>query len=220
MAEEPESISLNSFLPVKQLGKGSFGEVFLVQKKSNKKHYALKMLSKDKIFGQNLLVYAYAERNVQAIVCHPFIVKMHCAFQTSKKLFLVMDYCPAGDLGTILQREHKFTKDRAKAYLCEILLALQELHNHEIIYRDLKPDNIVMDADGHALLTDFGLSKQGIRDRDNTKSFCGSVAYLAPEVLCKAGHGRSVDWYLLGTLLYEMLVGVPPYFHRNKYIFR
>ena len=216
VTEEPEKISLVSFVPVRKLGRGSFGEVFLVQKKANKKYYALKVLFKDKIFAQNLLVYAYAERNVQAMINHPFIVRMHCAFQSSKRLFLVLDYCPGGDLGGILQREKRLTKERARAYLCEILLALQKLHTHEIIYRDLKPDNVVVDADGHVQLTDFGLSKQGIKDRDYTQSFCGSVAYLAPEVLCKSGHGRSVDWYLLGTLLYEMLVGLPPYFNKSK----
>jgi serine/threonine protein kinase len=101
-------------------------------------------------------------------------------------------------------------------YICEVILALQELHHREIIYRDLKPDNVVMDVEGHVLLTDFGLSKEGIKTSDYTQSFCGSVAYLAPEVLRKSGHGRSVDWYLLGALLYEMLVGMPPYFNRNK----
>jgi len=127
-----------------------------------------------------------------------------------------MDYCPGGDLAKSLQKERRFTEERARIYLCEVLLAIEELHNHEIIYRDLKPDNVVLDKEGHALLTDFGLSKEGVKESQYATSFCGSVAYLAPEILSRTGHGRSVDWYLLGTLLYEMLVGIPPYYSRYK----
>jgi len=98
-----------------------------------------------------------------------------------------------------------------------VLLALEDLHKQDIIFRDLKPDNVVIDEEGHALLTDFGLSKEGVIDNVTTNSFCGSVAYLAPEMLKKTGHGKSLDWYLFGVLIYEMLVGMPPYFNVNKY---
>ncbi len=214
---EPEKIGLHAFDPIQMLGKGSFGEVYLVQRRTTLKYYAMKVLNKKMVLSQNLTKYVYTEKNVLSYVSHPFIVGLHCAFQTQNKLFLVMDYCPAGDLGHVLQREHKFAEDRARIYLAEVLLAIEELHNREIIYRDLKPDNVVLDADGHAMLTDFGLSKEGIKDNDYTQSFCGSIAYLAPEMLRRCGHGKSVDWYLLGVLLYEMLVGMPPYFDKNKY---
>lgn len=103
--------------------------------------------------------------------------------------------------------------------MTEILLAIEDLHKRDIIYRDLKPDNVVLDEDGHALLTDFGLSKEGVLEtHKGAKSFCGSVAYLAPEMLRRVGHGKSVDYYLLGVLLYEMVVGCPPYFSPKKYI--
>ena len=119
-------------------------------------------------------------------------------------------------MGRALQRDKKFTEERAKLYLAEILLAIEDLHKRDIIFRDLKPDNIVFDEDGHAMLTDFGLSKEGIVNNNAAKSFCGSPAYLAPEMLKRQGHGKSVDWYLLGVLLYEMLVGLPPYYSSNK----
>jgi len=120
-------------------------------------------------------------------------------------------------VGKILLSETRLTEDRAKIYSAEVLLALEDLHKRDIIFRDLKPDNVVLDEDGHALLTDFGLSKEGVMDNMMSKSFCGSVAYLAPEMLKKSGHGKSVDWYLLGVLIYEMLVGMPPYFTNNRY---
>jgi len=130
---------------------------------------------------------------------------------------LILDFCPGGDLGRLIQKEGKLTEDRARIYMAEILLALENLHRRDIIYRDLKPDNVVIDTDGHAMLTDFGLSKEGVLDVSNgARSFCGSVAYLSPEMLRKTGHGKSVDWYLLGVLLYEMLVGKTPYFADTK----
>lgn len=116
-----------------------------------------------------------------------------------------------------LHKDKRFSEERARMYLAELLLALEDLHKRDIIFRDLKPDNVVFDADGHALLTDFGLSKEGVLNNSSgARSFCGSPAYLAPEMLKRSGHGKSVDWYLLGVLLYEMLVGIPPYYSNNK----
>lgn len=163
-----------------------------------------------------MVKYAVTERNVLSITRHPFVVGLHFAFQTKERLFLVLDYCPGGDLGKALGREKRFNEERSRIYLAEILLALEDLHKRDIIFRDLKPDNVVLDEEGHAMLTDFGLSKQGVLDNKGASSFCGSVAYLAPEMLKRSGHGKSVDWYLLGVLLYEMLVGIPPYFTTNK----
>jgi len=105
---------------------------------------------------------------------------------------------------------------RAKIYIAEILTALEHLHQHDIIYRDLKPENIVFDEDGHAMLTDFGLSKEGVSDNDSAQSFCGSLAYLAPEMVKRIGHGKAVDWYHLGVLLFEMLSGQPPFISNDR----
>lgn len=115
-----------------------------------------------------------------------------------------------------LHKDRRFSEERARYYMAEILLALEDLHKRDIIFRDLKPDNVVFDEDGHAMLTDFGLSKEGILNNNSARSFCGSPAYLAPEMLKRSGHGKSVDWYLLGVLLYEMLVGIPPYYSNSK----
>ena len=211
-----ERITLSNFLCLAQLGKGSFGEVYLVQKINTQEKYAMKVLRKERIFGQNLLKYALAERNILSVTDHPFIVKLNCAFQNTTKLFLILEYCPNGDLGKHLLVEKRFSEERAKFYLCEVLLALENLHQRDIIFRDLKPDNVVLDGEGHCKLTDFGLSKEGVNETKYAQSFCGSIAYLAPEMLKKKGHGKAVDWYLLGVLFYEMLVGCPPFFTRRQ----
>jgi ankyrin repeat protein len=209
-------ISPQDFRGLVQLGKGSFGEVYLVEKIDTGQQYALKVLRKDKVLGNNLVRYAFTERNILSAINHPYIVRLNFAFQTAEKLAFVMDYCPGGDLATHLAREKHFPEEKAKFYIIEILLALEELHKHGIIFRDLKPENVVLDLDGHAKLTDFGLSKEGVEDGQLARSFCGSVAYLAPEMLRRAGHNRSVDWYLLGVVLYEMIVGTPPYYSNNR----
>jgi len=181
------------FEVIQELGKGSFGDVYLVRKRDSMNYYAMKVLRKDKIMGQNLIKYAMTERNVLSYIRHPFIVSLNYAFQTPEKLFLILDYCPRGDLGIYLNKEKRFSEPLAKIYICEVLLALEELHKRDIIFRDLKPDNIVLDEEGHAMLTDFGLSKEGIYDNVTARSFCGSVAYLAPEMIKRQGHGKAVD---------------------------
>ena len=213
---EEERITPSSFICLAQLGKGSFGEVYLVQKINTQEKFAMKVLRKERIMGQNLLKYAIAERNVLSLSNHPFIVKLNFAFQTSSKLFLILEYCPNGDLAKHLLFEKRFSESRAKFYICEVLLALENLHQRDIIFRDLKPDNVVLDEEGHCKLTDFGLSKEGVNENQYAKSFCGSIAYLAPEMLKKQGHGKAVDWYLLGVLFYEMLVGITPFFTNRK----
>lgn len=162
----------DSFKVIKLLGVGSFGEVFLVEKIDSGKLFAMKILKKDKIFKRNLTKYAVVERNVLCVSSHPFIVKLHYAFQTSDRLFLIMEYCPGGDLGDYLEAEDCFSEHKARFYISEVILAIEDLHNRGIIYRDLKPDNIVLDKHGHVKLADFGLSKEGMEKINNfTKSF-------------------------------------------------
>ena len=149
------------------------------------------------------------------IMNHPFIVKLNYAFQDDKRLYMLLDYCPGGDLGQIMHKCKQMKEKYVKIYVAEIVLALQCLHEHNIVYRDLKPENVVLDKDGHCLLTDFGLSKQGVSD-NLSKSFCGSIAYMAPEILGRKGHNRTVDWYLLGVMMFELLTGRPPYYNPFK----
>ena len=211
----PPKPSPFDFHPLQSLGRGSFGQVYLVQHRDSSRLYAMKVLPKAKLLHQNLIKYAITERNITCNVKHPFIVGLKFAFQTEEKLFLILDYCPGGDLGWHLKREKRFSESRARMYVCEVILAVEELHRRNVIFRDLKPDNVLLDGEGHAMLTDFGLSKEEISSEQTTTSFCGSVSYLAPEVLMRKGHGKAVDWYLLGVLLYEMLVGQPPYYSAN-----
>ena len=198
------------------LGKGAFGEVYLATLKKNNKKYAMKVLNKWEIMKQNIMKYAQTERNVLCSIKHPFIVGLNYAFQTSEKLYLILDYCPGGNLGELLDEKNNFDEQHGKFYAAEILLALEELHKRDIIYWDLKPDNIVIDEDGHLRLTDFGLSKEDVTDNISAMSFCGSIAYLAPEMIKRKGHGKAVDWYLLGVLIYEMLTGIPPFYSKNR----
>ena len=150
-----------------------------------------------------------------ALSNHNFIVKMYFSFQNSKNVFLLLEYCPGGDLGKVLKKERKFSEEVAKIYVCEVLLALEYLHSKSVMYRDLKPDNIMVDHFGHIKLVDFGLSKTNVDESYASTSFLGTHAYLAPEILQQRNYGKSVDWYNLGVLMYEFLVGVPPYYSDN-----
>jgi len=213
-----EAVGPDSFTMKSLLGKGSFGEVYQVVHRPTGQTYAMKVLRKSKIFGRNLIRYAMTERNLLSYIRHPFIVRLHYAFQTSTCLVLVLHYCPGGNLATLIQGsvDNRLQEPLAQLYTAEILMAIEHLHERQVIFRDLKAENVVLDEDCHAMLTDFGLSKEGVGGQRGTASFCGSIAYLAPEILARAGHGPAVDVYGLGVLLFESLVGQPPYYDRNR----
>lgn len=205
---------LDDFVAVKVVGKGSYGKVMLVRK--DKEVFAMKMLRKEHLVKRNQVEHTKTERNVLEAVSHPFIVTMHYAFQTPKKLFFVLEFCPGGELFFHLSRAGRFSEGRCRFYASEILEAINYLHRLNIIYRDLKPENILLDGEGHVKLTDFGLSKEGIDDNFSAKSMCGTPEYLAPEILDKRGHGKAVDWYSHGALVFEMLTGLPPHYTRDR----
>mmetsp|Transcript_17501 Transcript_17501/g.16721 ORF Transcript_17501/g.16721 Transcript_17501/m.16721 type:complete len:188 (+) Transcript_17501:239-802(+) len=143
---------------------------------------------------------------------HPFIIELAYAFQTPEKLFFVLEFCPGGELFFHLSRIGNFDEKVSKFYCTQIVLAIYHLHKNDIIYRDLKPENVLIDKDGYAKLTDFGLSKEGIKDNQGAKTFCGTPEYLAPEIVEEgSSHGKAVDWWSLGCIIYEMLTGQPPF---------
>nr|KAF7419774.1 hypothetical protein H0235_010071 [Vespula pensylvanica] len=168
------------------------------------------------IRNQKDTAHTKAERNILEAVKHPFIVDLMYAFQTGGKLYLILEYMCGGELFRHLNDEGIFLEDTACFYLSEIILALQHLHLQGIIYRDLKPENILLDAEGHIKLTDFGLCKEHIQDGTVTHTFCGTIEYMAPEILMRSGHGKAVDWWSLGTLMYDMLTGSPPFTSANR----
>jgi protein-serine/threonine kinase len=213
------NVSLNDFQLLKVLGKGSYGKVVLVKKtgrEDDDKVYAMKMLRKEHLISRNQVEHTKTERQVLESISHPFIVHLHYAFQTPKKLHLVLEYCPGGELFFHLSRAGRFSEERCKFYASEICLAISHLHSYRIIYRDLKPENLLLDSEGHLKLTDFGLSKQGVEDNFSATTQCGTPEYLAPEILRRRGHGRAVDWYSLGALMFEMLTGLPPYYSKDR----
>eukprot|EP00929_Paragymnodinium_shiwhaense_P083352 TRINITY_DN44375_c0_g2_i1.p1 TRINITY_DN44375_c0_g2~~TRINITY_DN44375_c0_g2_i1.p1 ORF type:complete len:800 (-),score=124.10 TRINITY_DN44375_c0_g2_i1:238-2637(-) len=211
-----EQVGPDSFELVRLLGKGSFGEVFHVKHKRTRLEYAMKILQKSKIVRQNLLKYAMTERNVLSYIHHPYIVGLHYAFQTANHLVMVLEFCPRGSLQQKITEEKRLPEAIARLYDAEVLLALGHLHQRHIVYRDLKPENVVIDAEAHCMLTDFGLSKEGVAGIRGARSFCGSLAFLAPEILGQRGHGSAVDIYGLGVMLHAMLTGLPPFYHRDR----
>ena len=208
-----------------KLGKGAFGNVYLVEldaslnaapDQTGPMVFAMKVLDKSQIFEQQLTKYAKTERDILAMFTESnFVVKLYFAFQNSKNVFLLLEYCPCGDLGKYLEEERRFPEEVARIYCCEIILALEYLHKNGVIYRDLKPDNILVAENGHIKLADFGLSKMNVTDDFSTNSFLGTHAYLAPEIVGRLSYGKSVDWYGLGAVLYEFCVGQPPYYQEN-----
>ncbi|XP_058053378.1 ribosomal protein S6 kinase beta-2 isoform X2 [Anopheles bellator] len=204
----------------KVLGKGGYGKVFQVKKTTGadaNAFFAMKVLKKASIVrNQKDTAHTRAERNILEAVRHPFIVELVYAFQTGGKLYLILEYLSGGELFMHLEREGIFLEDTACFYLCEIILALEHLHNLGIIYRDLKPENVLLDAQGHVKLTDFGLCKEHIQEGIVTHTFCGTIEYMAPEILMRSGHGKAVDWWSLGALMYDMLTGMPPFCADNR----
>ncbi|KAF8737450.1 hypothetical protein AX14_012840 [Amanita brunnescens Koide BX004] len=211
-----ESLSIEEFDLLRVVGKGSFGKVMQVRKKDTQRIYALKTIRKAHIAQRpGEINHILAERTVLALVNNPFIVPLKFSFQSPDKLYLVMSFVNGGELFYHLQREGKFNQDRSRFYAAELLSALEHLHSFNVVYRDLKPENILLDYTGHIALCDFGLCKLNMSETEKTNTFCGTPEYIAPELLESQGYTKTVDWWTLGVLLYEMMTGLPPFYDEN-----
>jgi serine/threonine protein kinase len=199
---------------LKLIGRGTFGKVFQVRKKDTRRIYAMKVLSKKEIVAKKEVAHTIGERHIlQRSLDSPFLVGLKFSFQTDADLYLVTDFKSGGELFWHLQRETRFSEERARFYIAELVLALEHLHKYNIVYRDLKPENILLDATGHVALCDFGLSKANLRSDELTTTFCGTTEYLAPEILLdEQGYNKIVDFWSLGVLLFEMCCGWSPFY--------
>jgi len=214
-----DKLTVADFDLLKIVGKGAFGKVMLVRKKKAADQgavYAMKVLKKDVIAAKGQIEHTKAERDILFEVRHPYIVRLRYAFQSEDKLYLVTDYYNGGTLFYHLRKSRHFPEERAKFYAAELLSALEHLHSLNIIYRDLKLENVLMDHLGHLALTDFGLSKQNIDSTGGATTFCGTAEYIAPELLKGQKYGPAVDWWSFGILIYEMMHGRTPFYDKNR----
>lgn len=215
-----------SFFLKETLGTGTFGRVRLVMYKDSAKAkasvssvnipkiFALKILKKSEILRLKQVEHVKAEKSILMMICHPFIVNMYSSWQDSTSVYMVMEYVIGGELFTQLRKVGRFSNSTARFYAAEIVLALEHLHDQDIVYRDLKPENLLIDHDGHMKITDFGFAKI-VKGR--TWTLCGTPEYLAPEIIQSKGHGKPVDWWALGIMLFEMIAGYPPFYHENPF---
>ncbi|XP_010180543.1 PREDICTED: cAMP-dependent protein kinase catalytic subunit PRKX [Mesitornis unicolor] len=202
------------FSSFKDVGTGTFGRVHLVKEKMAKRYFALKVMSIPDVIRLKQEQHVHNEKSVLKEVNHPFLIRLFWTNHDERFLYMLMEYVPGGELFSYLRNMGRFNNSTGLFYSAEIICAIEYLHSKEIVYRDLKPENILLDKEGHIKLTDFGFAKKLV---DRTWTLCGTPEYLAPEVIQSKGHGRAVDWWALGILIFEMLSGFPPFFDDNPF---
>nr|XP_028589444.1 microtubule-associated serine/threonine-protein kinase 2 isoform X4 [Podarcis muralis] len=219
--------SEEEFETIKLISNGAYGAVFLVRHRTTRQRFAMKKINKQNLILRNQIQQAFVERDILTFAENPFVVSMFCSFETKRHLCMVMEYVEGGDCATLLKNIGALPVDMARMYFAETVLALEYLHNYGIVHRDLKPDNLLITSMGHIKLTDFGLSKIGLMSLTTNlyeghiekdarefldKQVCGTPEYIAPEVILRQGYGKPVDWWAMGVILYEFLVGCVPFF--------
>lgn len=209
-------LSIDHFSTLSVVGKGSYAKVLLVRKNDTGQLFAMKVLKKENVEKKNQEKHVCAEKSILAEVEHPFIIKFKGSFQTEKKLFFILEYCPGGELFNLLAKKRRFSEDQTRFYSAQIILAIEHLHSKDIVYRDLKPENVLIDEKGYIRITDFGLSRMNVGDASGARSICGTPEYLAPEIVMRLEYGKAVDWWTVGSIIYEMLVGAPPFYVENR----
>ena len=203
-------INISDYEKLETVGLGSFGRVRLCRNIKTNKIYVLKILKKSEIIRLKQTDHIYSEYHILAFLNHPFIIQlMGVNFDDPKYLYFLLEYIPGGELFTLLRKKKMFPLEQAKFYIAHIITIFEYIHSKNIIYRDLKPENILITKSGYLKLTDFGFAKY--LDNDKTYTLCGTPEYLAPEIILNKGHGKPVDWWTMGILLYEMLVGIDPF---------
>ncbi|KAJ0050609.1 hypothetical protein NL108_005011 [Boleophthalmus pectinirostris] len=219
--------SEEDFQTIKLISNGAYGAVYLVRHRETRQRFAMKKINKQNLILRNQIEQAFVERDILTFAENPFVVSMFCSFETRRHLCMVMEYVEGGDCATLLKNIGALPVELARMYFAETLLALEYIHNYGIVHRDLKPDNLLITSMGHIKLTDFGLSKMGLMSLTTNlyeghiekdarefldKQVCGTPEYIAPEVILRQGYGKPVDWWAMGIILYEFLVGCVPFF--------
>ncbi|XP_075211653.1 protein kinase, cAMP-dependent, catalytic subunit 3 isoform X1 [Lycorma delicatula] len=205
---------LDDFDIIKTIGTGTFGRVCLCREKSTSSYAAMKILAINDVIRLKQVEHVKNEKNILQQVRHPFIVNLRWHFRDNSHIYMLFDYVCGGELFSYLRNAGRFTTSTANFYTTEIVVALEYLHSQSVVYRDLKPENLLLDRDGHLKITDFGFAK---KLNDRTWTLCGTPEYLAPEIIQSKGHNKAVDWWALGVLIYEMLAGYPPFFDDNPF---
>lgn len=209
-----EPVSLRDFEIIKLIGRGACGRVKLVRKNHGSDEgsfYAMKAIRKKLVIQRGLVEATNAERRILDRTNHTYVAALCYAFQSESKLYLLSKYCPGGNLLDQMRLARRFTEDRTRLYTAEVALAIRHLHESDIIYRDLKLENVLVDSDGHVALTDFGMSKENMDDAARTSTFVGTYQMMAPEVFSGKSYSRAVDWWALGVMVYEMIDGRTPF---------